>query len=153
VPDDVPALAALEQACFSRPWNAGQIRSEVEGAPGGSALVIEGARGTGIRGWCAVRRVLDELQVMTLAVRPADRRRGLGRWLVRFVLQQAARQGATRAVLEVRAGNRAAIALYESLGFRQIGVRRDYYREPREDALVLAREGLAGRERSPEQES
>ena len=63
-----------------------------------------------------------------------------------FALGRAARAGARRALLEVRAGNREALALYESLGFRRLGVRRGYYREPVEDALVLARELGARRE-------
>jgi ribosomal-protein-alanine N-acetyltransferase len=62
---------------------------------------------------------------------------------------RARREGAVRALLEVRAGNREAVALYESLGFSRLGVRREYYREPNEDALVLVREGLeAGRPES-----
>jgi ribosomal-protein-alanine N-acetyltransferase len=57
-------------------------------------------------------------------------------------MRAAARKGASRALLEVRAGNREAVALYESLGFRRLGLRREYYREPLEDALVLVRERL-----------
>jgi ribosomal-protein-alanine N-acetyltransferase len=57
-------------------------------------------------------------------------------------MRAAARKGASRALLEVRAGNREAVALYESLGFRRLGSRREYYREPLEDALVLVRERL-----------
>jgi len=80
--------------------------------------------------------------VMNVAVAPGERRRGLARGLLRVVLRRAARAGARRALLELRVGNAGALALYESLGFRRLSLRRAYYREPVEDALVLVREGL-----------
>jgi ribosomal-protein-alanine N-acetyltransferase len=79
------------------------------------------------------------MHVMNLAVDPARRRQGLARRLLAFAMARAARAGARRALLELRAGNREALALYQSLGFSSLGVRRAYYREPAEDALVLAR--------------
>jgi [ribosomal protein S18]-alanine N-acetyltransferase len=146
LPADVPSLAALEAACFTHPWTARQIEDEIAGARPGGVLVLEGRPGPdgrpGFAAYGAFRLVLDELHVMTLAVAPGERRRGLARWLLGFALGRAARAGARRALLELRVGNRGALALYESLGFRRIGLRRDYYREPPEDALVLAREGL-----------
>jgi ribosomal-protein-alanine N-acetyltransferase len=146
VPGDVPALEALERDCFSHPWSAAQIEQEVAGVAEGLVLVLEGCPAAGgggrLRAYCAIRRVLDELHVMNLAVSPGDRRRGLARWLLGFAIARACREGATRALLEVRAGNREAVALYESMGFRRLGARRAYYREPVEDALVLVREGL-----------
>jgi ribosomal-protein-alanine N-acetyltransferase len=82
-------------------------------------------------------------------VAPAARRRGLGGWLLRFALARAGRGGARRALLEVRAGNREALSLYGRLGFRPCGRRRDYYRDPVEDAVVLALDGLVGRPGHP----
>jgi ribosomal-protein-alanine N-acetyltransferase len=81
--------------------------------------------------------------VMNVAVDPGYRRQGLARRLLVFAMARAARAGARRALLELRAGNREALALYESLGFRSLGVRRAYYGEPTEDALVLTREPWA----------
>ena len=145
---DVPALAALEADCFTHPWTEAQIADEVAGAAPGGVLVLEGPGPLdgppgGLRAYCAFRFVLDEIHVMTLAVAPGQRRRGLARWLLAFVMGRAARAGARRALLELRAGNREALALYESLGFRRLGVRRGYYREPVEDALTLVCDGLA----------
>jgi ribosomal-protein-alanine N-acetyltransferase len=80
------------------------------------------------------------MHVMNVAVFPGCRRQGLARRLLVFAMARAARAGARRALLELRAGNREALKLYESLGFRSLGVRRAYYAEPTEDALVLARE-------------
>jgi ribosomal-protein-alanine N-acetyltransferase len=119
-----------------------QIADEISLAPGGTVLVLEGPEGDGPCAYCAYRVVLDEMQVVNVAVAPEQRRRGLAGWLLRFSIRRAARAGARRAVLEVRAGNRDAVALYESLGFARLGRRREYYREPPEDALVLGLEGL-----------
>jgi ribosomal-protein-alanine N-acetyltransferase len=147
---DVAALAALEAACFTHPWTESQLREEVEGGHDGAVLVLVGPLGSGagreeIRAYCSYRLARDEMQVMNVAVAPGLRRRGLGRFLLDFAIRRAARAGARTAFLEVRAGNLEARALYESLGFRQLGRRREYYREPVEDALVLRRDGL-GRE-------
>jgi ribosomal-protein-alanine N-acetyltransferase len=144
---DVRALAALEAACFTHPWTEAQMAEEVATPPPGGVLVLEGPQSAGgppggLQAYCAFRLVLDEMQVMTLAVAPAARRRGLARWLLRFAMRKAARAGARRALLELRAGNRAALALYASLGFRHLGVRREYYREPVEDALTLVCDAL-----------
>jgi len=143
---DVAALAVLEASCFTHPWTEAQIAEEVVAGPPGGVLVLEGPRrpdgSGGLRAYCAFRLVLDELHVMNVAVAPRERRRGLARGLLRVVLRRAARAGARRALLELRVGNAGALALYESLGFRRLSLRRAYYREPVEDALVLVREGL-----------
>jgi ribosomal-protein-alanine N-acetyltransferase len=95
--------------------------------------------------FCASRLVLDELHVLDLAVHPGWRRRGLARFLLGLALRQAAKAGAQVALLEVRAGNAPALALYAGLGFRPVGRRPGYYREPVEDALLLERGGLQPR--------
>jgi ribosomal-protein-alanine N-acetyltransferase len=146
-PPDLAALAALETACFTHPWTEAQIAEEMSVAPPGGVFVLEGPprpeETAGVCAYCAVRLVLDELHVMNVAVAPRARRRGLARLLLVFALRRAARAGARAAFLELRAGNREALALYESLGFRLLSRRRAYYRQPVEDALVLVREGLA----------
>jgi ribosomal-protein-alanine N-acetyltransferase len=140
---DVAALAALEAACFTHPWTPTQVAEEVRGVEGGLVLVLEGPRApgdplAGIRAYASFRRVVDELHVMNVAVAPAHRRRGLARFLLRCALDRAAREGVARALLEVRAGNREALGLYAALGFAPCGRRRDYYRDPVEDAVVLS---------------
>jgi len=145
IPEDVPALAALEAACFTHPWTPAQLREEVARVPPDAVLVLEGpafpgGSGAGIRAYCSFRLVVDEMHVMNVAVDPRCRREGHARRLLTFAMARAAQAGARRALLELRAGNREALALYESLGFGRLGTRRGYYREPAEDALVLARE-------------
>ena len=86
--------------------------------------------------------MLDELHINNLAVLPAYRRSQIGTALLRRVLEDGARLGASRATLEVRRSNDAARMLYEKFGFSVAGVRRGYYSKPSEDALVLWRDGL-----------
>jgi ribosomal-protein-alanine N-acetyltransferase len=150
VASDVAALAALEAACFTHPWTTAQVADEVAGVEGGLVLVLEGRRRAGdplggIRAYASFRQVVDELHVMNVAVAPGHRRQGLARFLLRFALERAARAGAARALLEVRAGNCEALALYAALGFAPCGRRRDYYRDPVEDAVVLSFESPAPR--------
>jgi ribosomal-protein-alanine N-acetyltransferase len=144
VEDDLPALAALAAACFTHPWTEGQIRAEVERNAGGAVLVGR-CRGEGSRpvvcGSCTYRVVADEMEILDVAVLPGWRGRGVARFLVRLALRRAARAGAGVALLEGRAGNAAALRLYARLGFRQAGLRKGYYRQPSEDA-VLMRRGL-----------
>jgi [ribosomal protein S18]-alanine N-acetyltransferase len=91
-----------------------------------------------IAGFIAARLVAGELHINNVAVREKYRQRGLGRALLSAVLTEGARLGARTAVLEVRASNLPAQALYERCGFRTTGRRRNYYVEPKEDALVMS---------------
>jgi ribosomal-protein-alanine N-acetyltransferase len=81
--------------------------------------------------------IFDELHINSLAVEEGWRRRGVARRLLAHVIRHAVEAGARGATLEVRASNQAARALYEGLAFKVEGLRRDYYQEPREDALIL----------------
>jgi ribosomal-protein-alanine N-acetyltransferase len=144
--DDLVGLAEVEEASASHPWTPAQLEEEM-GAPGGEILVAR-ARGVRSRGalrvvaYCAYRVVLDEASVMNVAVASEWRRRGVARLLLRMALRRAAHAGARRAFLEVREGNVAAIALYESLGFTRAGLRRRYYRDPVEDGIVMSNQEI-----------
>jgi ribosomal-protein-alanine N-acetyltransferase len=93
-------------------------------------------------GFCSFWHVLEELHINNLAVLPAYRRSHIATALLRRVLEDGARLGASRATLEVRRSNEPARMLYEAFGFSVAGVRRGYYSNPPEDALVLWRDGL-----------
>ena len=93
--------------------------------------------------YCACWVVFDELHINSFAVDPAWRRRGVARALLRRVLEESAAAGVRSATLEVRRSNEAARRLYEGSGFKIEGTRRDYYQEPREDALILWNRVLA----------
>jgi ribosomal-protein-alanine N-acetyltransferase len=96
-----------------------------------------------VAGFCALWRVVDEIHINNVAVRPRFRGRGFGTALLQHVLAEARQEGARRATLEVRASNVAARRLYERLGFYVAGVRRRYYTTPEDDALILWREETA----------
>lgn len=130
-------LAALHGRCFTtpRPWDAAAFAGFL--ADPLAFVLVEGDAG-----FILGRAVAGEAELLTLAVAPEARRRGLGHRLVARFLYQARLRGAGTAFLEVAADNPAAIALYAKAGFAESGRRRGYYRTPdgaRVDALVMAR--------------
>jgi ribosomal-protein-alanine N-acetyltransferase len=132
VPADAPDCLALDRAALGGLWNLEQWQRELE---------EEGRPGLGLRqgpellamasGWL----VVDELHITLVAVAPDQRRRGLGRRVLQELMDAGRARGASRATLEVAAGNGAGIALYGALGFRTAGIRHGYYRNG-EDALI-----------------
>ena len=133
-PGDAPALAALEAAVFADPWDAARFSSLL----GQDRFFAAGAFAGHVLGaYLTAYIVAGELEIVNVAVDAPLRGRGLGRELLRFSLDRARERGAWRAVLEVRSGNAAARALYKSCGFTQAGVRKGYYADSGEDALIL----------------
>jgi N6-L-threonylcarbamoyladenine synthase len=136
---DLPAVVAIEQASFALPWSAAMIGDELEQEAAHSRVAVGAHAGEGVAGFLLGRRYPDVWHVMDLAVAPAMRRRGIARALVAEFLAAACSAG-RGVVLEVREGNEEAVALYGSLGFATAGVRRRYYPDTGEDALVMVRE-------------
>jgi ribosomal-protein-alanine N-acetyltransferase len=134
--DDLSAVEALQKRAFTNAWGAEAIRWELENTDVARLYLMRDASGTTV-GYCACWMVFDELHINSLAVDEPWRRRGLARVLLKSVIGDAVAAGARAATLEVRQSNVAARALYEGLGFHVEGVRRDYYQQPREDALIL----------------
>lgn len=128
------ALAELERVCFSEPWTRAGLAVEFE-SPTAVFAVAEISGETA--GYAGMHRILDECYVDNVAVFPRFRRRGAARALMKFLTARAGEKDARFLTLEVRASNAAAIALYESLGFREAGRRGDFYRAPKEDALLM----------------
>jgi ribosomal-protein-alanine N-acetyltransferase len=145
--EDSSALAALESECHSHPWTQGQFREELGYGPPGAVLVLRSpapsvAAWRGIGAYCVYRLVVEEMHLLNIAVVPPWRRRGIARWLLGFAVGQAGRAGAVRVLLEVRESNVEAQALYADMGFTRLGLRRAYYSEPVENAVVLALDPL-----------
>jgi len=140
-PADLDAIVAIERASFTNPWTREMYLAELENHGISYCFLARNERGT-VVGFCAFWRVLDDLHINNVAVAPSFRDAGVGTALLREVLREGARLGARRATLEVRRSNEAARRLYERLGFSLAGVRRAYYSNPVEDALVLWREDL-----------
>ena len=135
---DVDLLHALHAAAFDQPWPAAEIERLMRILGGFAVLAEEDAP----QGFVLIRTVADEAEILTLAVSPDFRRRGIGRALVEAAAQEASRRGARSCFLEVAEDNPIALALYESAGFQAVGLRRAYYARPDArpaDALVLRR--------------
>jgi|ERR1051326_440637 [ribosomal protein S18]-alanine N-acetyltransferase len=137
---DIDAIAALEAASFTNPWPRETLVWELRNSDVTRIYVFRDDRGA-IVAFCLCWVIFDELHINTLAVAPDHRRAGVATLLLRHVLAETANEGARRATLEVRASNRAALALYERLGFRVTATRPGYYTNPDEDALILWLEG------------
>ena len=134
---DAPAIAELEKLCFSDPWSENSIASEVNNPLSYWLVAEEAGR---VCGYVGSQSVLDAADMMNLAVAPDYRRKGIGEALVNALSRHLCQNGVIALLLEVRVSNTPAIALYQKLGFVQVGRRPNYYRNPREDALILRKE-------------
>ena len=137
---DVAQVAALEKACFSDPWPKSVLAQELENE---LSLWLVAKDGDTVLGYVGSQSVLDEADMMNLAVCDCARRQGIGRTLVLALCARLDEKGVTSLTLEVRESNEPAIRLYTSLGFAQVGRRPKYYFHPREDARILRKDGLA----------
>ena len=130
----VESVAAIEKLCFSDPWSENSVRSEL-GNPLSLWLVAESDGA--VIGYVGSQSVLGESDMMNLAVSPSARRCGVGRALVVELVSRLREQGNYQLTLEVRASNDGAQQLYQQLGFLEAGRRKNYYSNPKEDALIL----------------
>lgn len=143
--DDLAQVRAIDLASFSIPWPESAYRYELTQNPNSLLLVAESRLPGGesrIAGMVVVWIVLDEAHIATIAVHPDYRHNGIGRGLFASALKQAAGRGAKRAMLEVRASNEVAQALYRQFGFEIASRRPKYYRDNLEDALLMNLEKL-----------
>lgn len=132
--DDVPAVAELERLCFTSHWTESAFLSELGNRAAYYNVALCGDLVVGYAGmWC----IMDEAHITSLGVRADWRRQGIGERLLLDLLVEADRRYARRATLEVRRSNEAAIRLYEKYGFRAAAIRRGYYTDTNEDALIL----------------
>lgn len=131
-PADLPVVMKIDRQSLPRPWSEATWREELNSL---LSLYLILAEGEAISGHIGIKRIVDELHVMTLAVRPSRRRQGFARVLLKAAFVHPASVGARHAYLEVCLNNQEARALYSSLGFVQTGIRPGYYGD--EDALLL----------------
>ena len=132
-----PQIALLEQECFADPWSQQSIASELHNP---LSLWLVAQEGQTLLGYVGSQTCLDETDMMNIAVSPASRRQGVARALIEALVSALRQRGSKQLTLEVRASNGPARQLYESLGFLQVGLRKNYYRNPKEDALILRKE-------------
>ena len=133
----VPQIAALEQLCFTDPWPEAAIEPELENPLSLWLVAMDGAE---LAGYVGSQSVLGEADVMNVAVAPSHRRRGIAQALLNRLQRELAARQVCSLTLEVRASNAPAVALYEKLGYLQVGRRPNYYHKPKEDALILRKE-------------
>jgi ribosomal-protein-alanine N-acetyltransferase len=133
---DLEGVLEVEEESFTNPWTREMYAWELQNRAVCHIYVVRTAEHA-VAGFCSFWLVFDEIHINNVALRPALRGQGLGTSLMRHVLREARRLGARRATLEVRASNEGARRLYERLGFRLEGTRRNYYTNPVEDALIL----------------
>ena len=136
--DHVAQVAELERICFgTEAWSEKSVTSELNNPLSFWLVAVDGDR---IAGYVGSQTVLDESDMMNVAVHPDYRRQGIGQALVTALVETLKEWGSHCLTLEVRASNVPAIGLYQKMGFMEAGRRRNYYRNPKEDALILRKE-------------
>lgn len=140
---DVDAVLTIEQAVQRFPWTRGNFSDALDS---GYLCCVDEAERDGIRGYAILMPAAGEAELLNIGVAEAQQRKGLGRAMLKEMLEAARAKQLRRVFLEVRSGNVAAIALYRSAGFNEIGVRRGYYQnaDGREDAVTMACELMPG---------
>ena len=143
--EHLPAAAELEKLCFSEPWSEKALELLL-GDMGVGAVCLENGHAVAYGGMLLAP---DEGQITNIATHPSHRRRGYGRAVTEALLEMALKKQLEQVSLEVRVSNESAILLYEKLGFVKAGQRRNFYRAPKEDALVMIKRFGKEREDSP----
>lgn len=137
--EHIAQVAGLETRCFSDPWSEASIRGELDNP---LSLWLVALEGDTVAGYVGSQAVLDEADIMNVAVSPDYRRTGVAKALLEALQTALTARGVHSLTLEVRASNEPARALYASVGYVQVGRRPNYYHKPREDALILRKEWL-----------
>ena len=133
----VAQIAELEKLCFADPWSEKSIASELGNIWSYWVVALDGER---VVGYIGSQSSADETDVMNVAVHPDYRRRGIAESLIDILIRELKNRGSHALMLEVRDSNEPAIALYEKLGFQQVGLRKNYYHNPKEHARILRKE-------------
>jgi ribosomal-protein-alanine N-acetyltransferase len=133
----VRQVAELEKLCFSDPWSEKSVASELDNK---LSLWLVAVEDDEVVGYIGSQTCCDETDMMNVAVHPQHRRKGIAEALVLALVDALKEAGSYCLTLEVRASNDPAKSLYEKLGFEQVGRRPNYYRNPKEDALILRKE-------------
>jgi [ribosomal protein S18]-alanine N-acetyltransferase len=142
---DLTAIEEIERRSYPTPWSRSMFASELA-KPSSICLGAFDVENEKLVGYLVISRYVDAWHVMNVAVAPEHRRRGIATTLLERLFELTAGRGRRGYTLEVRVSNTEAIRLYEQLGFRPRGVRRGYYTDNREDALIMWKDPLAAEE-------
>ena len=132
----IAELARIEKICFSQPWSEKSLREELDNR---TAHFLVAEDGGIVVGYIGVFIVYESCDISNIAVFPEYRRQGIGRRLLEGAFEVAEKGGAESISLEVRPSNCGAIELYRSVGFEEVGLRKNFYRNPTEDGLILSK--------------
>ena len=133
----VAQIAELEKCCFNDPWSEMSIASELNNRLSCWLVALDGDV---VVGYVGSQTVLGETDMMNIAVHPDYRKQGIATDLIQTLIDTLSKQGSHSLMLEVRQTNEPAKNLYQALGFETVGIRKNYYRNPRENALILRKE-------------
>ncbi len=133
--DDIDQICAIEKEAFTTPWSAGAFYNELTNNHFAHYMVME--IGLTVAGYAGMWLIMDEAHITNIAVRKEFRGQKLGERLVVELMKTAAFMGAARITLEVRVTNEIAQNLYRKVGFEKAGVRKGYYTDNQEDALIM----------------
>lgn len=133
--EDLPRVLEIEMACFTDPWSAQSFLDSL-GETSAYLVVHEDLMGK-ITGYACLYTAFDEGEIVNVAVDPKERQKGYGAQLVQDLLHEGKKLGAKQFFLEVRKGNTAGRILYTRLGFAECGVRKGFYENPKEDAVLM----------------
>lgn len=132
--EDLDQVVEIEKHSFSDPWQKDFFSQDIDNP---SALPLLGKLNNKVVGYVCLWMVLDEIQISNIAVIPDLRRKGIGEKMIEKILNIAETKDFKRITLDVRISNQPAISLYEKFGFQKAGQRKNYYRKPQEDALLM----------------
>lgn len=133
----IQQIAELEELCFNDPWSINSIASELNNR---LSLWLVAVEGDTVIGYVGSQTVIGETDMMNIAVHPDYRKQGIATALIDMLINELNLRNSHSLMLEVRASNMPAISVYTNLGFIEVGRRKNYYRNPKEDALILRKE-------------
>lgn len=136
---DLASILEIENLSFTNPWHASAFKGEMDNYPISFPFVIVHRSQEKIIGYIIIWNINEEAQISNFAIHPDFRRLGIGETVMREVLVHFRKAGMKHMILEVRPSNLAASSLYENLGFSVLGIRKNYYRNPPEDAIIMGK--------------
>ena len=137
-PDDATAIAEMEEQIFGDPFNQKDIFSYICSDTG---MCFTATDESGVIGYIVGRKIPPEGEIYRIAVREDKRQRGIGYRLLSYALKTESGDGVETVFLEVRSKNEPARALYKAYGFKEISIRKNYYQNPADDAIIMVKDG------------
>ena len=137
--DDISQVAEIERQIFSIPWSEKAFKDSMDSD---NTIYIVAKEDNNVTGYAGMYLSFEEGNITNVAVNPSSRRKGIGEKIVRDILNRAYEKGVRDVFLEVRETNSAAIALYEKIGFKEEGIRKNFYEKPKENALIMWKHNL-----------